>query len=428
MSIKVVTFGCRLNIVETEVIKQEAQKANLDKLDNETYIFNTCAVTEEAVRQAKQSIRKTRRENPNANIIVTGCAAQADIKQFTDMEAIDLIIGNEDKLHASSYKQLPDFGFEQYEKIRVNDIMSVKETAGHLLNSVEGKTRAFVQIQNGCDHRCTFCIIPYGRGPSRSVPIGVIVQQISNLCKNGYKEVVLTGVDLTSYGLDLPGKSNLAKLIKIILKEIPELPRLRLSSLDSIEINDSLLELLINETRIMPHIHLSLQAGDDLILKRMKRRHLRQNAIDFCTNLKKQRPEIIFGADFIAGFPTETEEMFQQTLKLVDECQITYLHVFPYSARTNTPAAKMPQVEKTIIKERAKRLRELGKEKLQLFFQSEIGKTKNILVENNNIGRTENYALTELTENFQQGTIIKAKITGYNHNRLTAIPIFEEKI
>ena len=316
--IDVVTFGCRLNTYESEVMKREAEAAGLGSLSGGAVIFNTCAVTGEAVRQARQAIRKARRENPAARIIVTGCAAQTDPASFAGMDEVDLVLGNEEKLTAHNYRALPDFGVNDTEKARVNDIMSVTETASHMVDAIEGRARAFVQVQNGCDHRCTFCIIPYGRGNSRSVPMGAVVEQVKRLAGNGYREVVLSGVDMTSYGADLPGAPRLGKLVRAILKQVPDVERLRLSSIDSIEADDDLMEAIATETRLMPHLHLSLQAGDDMVLKRMKRRHLRDDSIRFCEEVRRLRPDIVFGADVIAGFPTETEAMFENSLRIVD--------------------------------------------------------------------------------------------------------------
>ena len=344
MAVEIVTFGCRLNTYESEVMRREAEAAGLGGLDDGAVIFNTCAVTGEAVRQARQSIRKARRDRPNARIIVTGCAAQTDPASFAAMDEVDLVLGNEEKLSAQNYRALPDFGVNDTEKARVNDIMSVRETAAHMVDAIEGRARAFVQVQNGCDHRCTFCIIPYGRGNSRSVPMGAVVEQVRRLADNGYAEIVLTGVDMTSYGADLPGSPKLGRLVKTILRQVPDVRRLRLSSIDSIEADEDLLEAIAGEPRLMPHLHLSLQAGDDMILKRMKRRHLRDNSIRFCAEVRKLRPDIVFGADIIAGFPTETEAMFQNSLDIVEECGLTHLHVFPFSPRAGTPAARMPQL------------------------------------------------------------------------------------
>ena len=364
MGVEIVTFGCRLNTYESEVMRREATAAGLGELKDGAVIFNTCAVTAEAVRQAKQSIRKARRENPNARIIVTGCAAQTDPSGFSAMDEVDLVLGNEEKLKSHNYRALPDFGVNDFEKARVNDIFSVRETASHMVDAIEGRARAFVQVQNGCDHRCTFCIIPYGRGNSRSVPMGAVVEQVKRLAGNGYAEVVLSGVDLTSYGADLPGAPKLGRLVKTILRQVPDVKRLRLSSIDSIEADAELLEAIATEKRLMPHLHLSLQSGDDMILKRMKRRHLRDDSIRFCEEVRALRPDIVFGADIIAGFPTETEAMFENSLKIVEECGLTHLHVFPYSPREGTPAARMPQVRREVVKERAARLRAVGRTRL----------------------------------------------------------------
>lgn len=382
MSIEVVTFGCRLNTFESEVMREHAQKAGLD----DAILFNTCAVTSEAERQARQAIRRAIRENPNKKIIVTGCSAQVNPQTYSEMEGVSLVLGNEEKMHAKNYL---DIG--ESEPARVNDIMSITETASHLVTAFDGQTRAFIQVQNGCNHRCTFCIIPYGRGNSRSVPIGEIVSQVRMLVEQGYKEVVLTGVDVSAYGEDLPGEPTLGQMIKRLLAAVPELPRLRLSSIDAVEVDDDLLRVIAEEERLMPHMHISLQAGDDMILKRMKRRHLRQDALDFCAKVRDLRPDMVFGADIIAGFPTETDAMFQNTLDLVDEAGLTWLHVFPYSERPGTPAAKMPAVEKSIRKERAARLREAGEKQVSLLRGREQGKTRNVLMEKDNIGRTEHF-------------------------------------
>jgi len=413
---KVITFGCRLNTYESEIIKGHARDAGLDN----SVIFNTCAVTAEATRQAKQSIRRERRKNPGANIIVTGCAAQIDPIQFSNMEEVDQILGNEEKLTAKSYQ---DFGISKSERVAVNNIMSVKKTAPHLIEGFEERSRAFVQVQNGCDHRCTFCIIPYGRGNSRSVPAGEVTAQIQKLVNNGYQEVIITGVDITSYGPDLPGSPTLGTLCQSILKNVPDLKRLRLSSIDSIEADQALFDVITNEERMMPHLHLSLQSGDNMILKRMKRRHSREDSIEFCKEVLKARPDVVFGADIIAGFPTETEEMFQNSLRLVEDCNLTYLHVFPYSERDGTPAAKMPQMDKSIRKERAARLRALGEEKVEAFLSSQIGNEVSILVEkalkdqNAVLGHTEHFApakiLGNYLDNLKSGYIANARVTGY---------------
>lgn len=419
--VDILTFGCRLNAYESEVMRREAHAAGLDALAGGAVIVNTCAVTGEAVRQAKQAIRKARRENPDARIIVTGCAAQTDPDGFANMQEVDLVLGNEEKLKAHSYRALPDFGVNLFEKVRVNDIMSVTETASHMVDSIEGRARAFVQVQNGCDHRCTFCIIPYGRGNSRSVPMGAVVEQVKRLAGNGYAEVVLTGVDLTSYGADLPGSPKLGKLVTTLLRQVPDLARLRLSSIDSIEADDSLMEAIATEKRLMPHLHLSLQAGDDMILKRMKRRHLRDDSIRFCEDVRKLRPDMAFGADIIAGFPTETEAMFENSLKIVEECGLTHLHVFPFSPREGTPAARMPQVDRRIVKERAARLRTVGDKSYARHLQSLVGTRQNILVEREGLGRTEGFMLTALDRG-NPGEIIDVSISGHDGEKLIAAP------
>jgi threonylcarbamoyladenosine tRNA methylthiotransferase MtaB len=421
MGIDVVTFGCRLNTYESEVMRREAEAAGLGALKDGAVIFNTCAVTAEAVRQAKQSIRKARRENPHARIIVSGCAAQTDPAAFAAMDEVDLVLGNEEKLKAHNYRALPDFGVNDTEKVRVNDIMSVRETASHMVDAIEGRARAFVQVQNGCDHRCTFCIIPYGRGNSRSVPMGAVVEQIRRLTGNGYAEIVLSGVDMTSYGADLPGRPRLGKLVKTILREVPDVRRLRLSSIDSIEADDDLMEAIATEKRLMPHLHLSLQSGDDMILKRMKRRHLRDDSIRFCEDVRKLRPEIVFGADLIAGFPTETEEMFENSLRIVAECGLTHLHVFPFSPREGTPAARMPQVTGGAIKERAARLRAAGEASYRRHLQSLVGTQQSVLIERNGLGRTEGFTLTAI-EGGVPGDIVDATIAGHDGARLFAGP------
>ena len=419
MALDIVTFGCRLNTYESEVMRREAESAGLSALKDGAIIFNTCAVTAEAVRQAKQSIRKARRENPGARIIVTGCAAQTEPGSFTAMDEVDLVLGNEEKLRANSYRALPDFGVNDFEKARVNDIMSVKETASHMVDAIEGRVRAFVQVQNGCDHRCTFCIIPFGRGNSRSVPMGALVEQVKRLAGNGYAEIVLTGVDMTSYGADLPGAPKLGRLVKTILKQVPDVARLRLSSIDSIEADAELMEAVATEKRLMPHLHLSLQAGDDMILKRMKRRHLRDDSIRFCQDVRRLRPEIVFGADIIAGFPTETEAMFENSLSIVEECELTHLHVFPYSPRKGTPAARMPQVDRRIVKERAGRLRAAGDRAHARHLASLQGTRQSVLIERDGLGRTEGFTLTALPFG-APGEIVEATITGHDGDRLIA--------
>ena len=417
--IDVVTFGCRLNAYESEVMRREAHAAGLDALEGGAVIVNTCAVTGEAVRQARQAIRKARRANPAARIIVTGCAAQTDPSGFAAMEEVDLVLGNEEKLKSQSYRALPDFGVNLFEKVRVNDIMEVRETASHMVDAIEGRARAFVQVQNGCDHRCTFCIIPYGRGNSRSVPMGGVVEQVKRLVGNGYAEVVLTGVDLTSYGGDLPGAPRLGRLVRTLLRQVPDLERLRLSSIDSIEADGELMEMLATEKRLMPHLHLSLQAGDDMVLKRMKRRHLRDDSIRFCEDVRRLRPDIVFGADIIAGFPTETEAMFENSLKIVEECGLTHLHVFPFSPREGTPAARMPQVERRVVKERAARLREAGERAYRRHLDGLVGSRQRVLVEQDGIGRTEGFVMTALGEG-RPGEIAEVTVSGHDGDKLTA--------
>lgn len=412
MSIETLTFGCRLNAYEGEVMKAEAEKAGLDN----TIIINTCAVTSEAVRQAKQAIRKAKRDNPERRIIVTGCAAQTEARSFGDMAEVDLVIGNADKLKAESYAPIA-FGVPLNDKVQVNDIMSVRETAAHLIEGMDGRARAFVQVQNGCDHRCTFCIIPYGRGPSRSVPMGLVVEQIKKLVGNGYREVVLTGVDTTSYGPDLPGSPTLGKLVQQILRYVPDLPRLRISSIDSIEADPAFYDAIASDRRLMPHLHLSLQSGDDMILKRMKRRHSRTEALEVVAKLRGLRPDIVFGADIIAGFPTETDEMFENSLSFVTEAELTYLHVFPYSPRPGTPAARMPQVDGRIARERAARLRAVGETQYEKLALSRIGMIENVLIEKDGIGRNEQFITCSLPGHLP-GEIVSARITHFADGNL----------
>ncbi|MBX3569533.1 MAG: tRNA (N(6)-L-threonylcarbamoyladenosine(37)-C(2))-methylthiotransferase MtaB [Rhizobiaceae bacterium] len=422
MAVDIVTFGCRLNTYESEVMRREAEAAGLGALAGGAVIINTCAVTGEAVRQARQAIRKARRAQPQARIIVTGCAAQTDTDSFAAMDEVDLVLGNEEKLKAHNYRALPDFGVNDFEKARVNDIFSVRETAGHLVDAIEGRARAFVQVQNGCDHRCTFCIIPYGRGNSRSVPMGSVIEQIRRLVGNGYAEVVLSGVDLTSYGADLPGAPRLGRLVSTILRQVPDLKRLRLSSIDSIEADPELLETIGGDLRLMPHLHLSLQSGDDMILKRMKRRHLRGDSIRFCAEVRALRPDIVFGADLIAGFPTETEAMFENSLKIVEECGLTHLHVFPYSPRKGTPAARMPQVGGATIRGRAARLRAAGDAAHARHLAALVGTTQRVLVERDGLGRTEGFALVAIDRG-RPGEIVETAIAGHDGQRLvTATP------
>jgi len=411
----IITFGCRLNAYESEVMRHEAEKAGLEN----AVIFNTCAVTAEATRQARQAIRRARKENPKARIIVTGCAAQTTPEMFSEMPEVDLVLGNEEKLDAKSYR-FPDFGLGAEERVKVNDIMSVRETALHMIDGFTERTRAFVQVQNGCDHRCTFCIIPFGRGNSRSVPAGDVVEQIRRLAHNGYSEIVLSGVDITSWGADLPGRPRLGNLVRRILKAVPELKRLRLSSIDSIEADEDLMRAIAEEERLMPHLHLSLQAGDDMILKRMKRRHLRGHSIAFCEDVRKLRPDIIFGADIIAGFPTETEAMFENSLKIVEECGLTYLHVFPFSPRPGTPASRMPQLPKPVIQDRARALRAKGRERLDAFLGQEVGALRSILIETPSSGRTEHFASVKFVQRMSAGAIVRAKVTGRGSDHLEA--------
>jgi len=405
MGVELVTFGCRLNVVESEAIKYAAEAAGQDDL----VIVNTCAVTSEAVRQARQTIRKLKRERPTAKIVVTGCAAQIEPKRFAEMAEVSSVIGNESKTKQETWAALADPA-NSFERVRVSDIMAVKELSPHLVSAFEGHTRSFVEIQNGCDHRCTFCIIPYGRGNSRSVPMGAVTDQIAKLVDAGHKEAVLTGVDLTSYGADLPGTPKLGALVKSILRHVPDLKRLRLSSIDSVEADNDLIDAIATEKRLMPHLHLSLQSGDDLILKRMKRRHLRADAIRFCNDIRRQRPDIAFGADIIAGFPTETEEMFQHSLDLVDECGLAFLHVFPYSPRPGTPAAKMPQVKGDVIKERARRLREKGEAALQGHLERLVGTEQELLIERGGIGRTPCFTPVQVGNGFDAGKLLSLRI------------------
>ena len=417
MSVEVVTFGCRLNAAESEVIRREAERAGF----NDTVVVNTCAVTAEAVRQARQAIRALRRERPLAKIVVTGCAAQTEPQTFIAMAEADQVLGNAEKLSAASWAQArAAFDLEDAPKAIVNDIMAVKETAAHLVEACTGRTRAFVQVQNGCDHRCTFCIIPYGRGNSRSVAMGAVVDDVRRLIANNYREVVLTGVDVTSYGADLPGAPKLGTLVKQILKHVPEVERLRLSSIDSVEADRDLLDALAHDPRVMPHLHLSLQAGDDLILKRMKRRHTRDDAIAFCNTVRRLRPDVVFGADVIAGFPTETESMFKNSLDLVDACGLTHLHVFPFSPRPGTPAARMPQLPRDVVKERARRLRERGALALRQHLDGEVGATRRVLTESNEIGRTEHFTQVRLSLPTEPGKILDLTIATHDSRQLLA--------
>jgi threonylcarbamoyladenosine tRNA methylthiotransferase MtaB len=419
MSVELVTFGCRLNNYESDAIAQYAEAAGLE----DTVVINTCAVTAEASRQARQTIRRIARERPQARIVVTGCAAQIDPQSFAAMPEVAQVLGNDEKMKPGSWARLardsgPDFGLAESEKVVVDDIMSVRETAGHLVDGMRGRTRAFVQVQNGCDHRCTFCIIPYGRGNSRSVPMGIVVDQIRSLVESGAREAVLTGVDITSYGRDLPGEPRLGALVKAILRHVPELDRLRISSIDSVEADEDLMEALATQKRLMPHLHLSLQAGDDLVLKRMKRRHLREDAIRFCEEARRLRPDIVFGADIITGFPTEDEAMFSRSLDLVAECGLTHLHVFPFSPRPGTPAARMPQVPRAIAKERAQRLRRAGEAALLRHLNGEIGQRRSVLLEAGGIGRTEAFTPVRFRGPTRRGEIREVLITRHEGNEL----------
>ena len=410
------TLGCRLNAYETEAMREMTTEAGLSGL----VIVNTCAVTSEAVRKARQDIRRLRRQNPDATLVVTGCAAQTEPETFAAMPEVDRVIGNTEKMQAATWANMAADFVGETERVQVDDIMSVTETAGHLIDGFGTRARAYVQVQNGCDHRCTFCIIPFGRGNSRSVPAGVVVDQIKRLVDRGYNEVVLTGVDLTSWGSDLPGAPRLGDLVMRILRLVPDLARLRISSIDSIEADENLMAAIATEPRLMPHLHLSLQHGDDLILKRMKRRHLRDDAIAFCEEARRLRPDIVFGADIIAGFPTETEVAFGNSLKLVDDCGLTWLHVFPYSPRPGTPAARMPQVGGAAIKDRAARLRDIGAAAVAAHLATQQGKTHRILIENPRMGRTEQFTEVEFSTDQPEGAIITAQITGHAGARLTA--------
>jgi threonylcarbamoyladenosine tRNA methylthiotransferase MtaB len=419
MSVDVVTFGCRLNISESEVIRHEALGAGL----TDTIVINSCAVTNDAVAQARQSIRRLKRERPGAHIVVTGCAAQTQPEMFAQMAEVDRVIGNDDKMQGTAWRDARlafdgGFGLEHEQKIAVADIMAVTEMAPHLLEGFHsGLPRVFVQIQNGCDHRCTFCIIPYGRGNSRSVPMGAVVDQVRALVERGHAEIVLTGVDLTSYGHDLPGTPKLGSLIRQILRHVPELKRLRISSIDSIEADRDLIDAIADDERLMPHLHLSLQSGDDLILKRMKRRHSRADAIAFCARLRRLRPDIAFGADIIAGFPTETEAMFARSQDLVEECDLAFLHVFPYSPRPGTPAARMPQVNGTLIRDRARRLRSTGEAALRRRLATEVGATRQVLIESPTQGRTEHFVPVAISGE-APGTVRTLRVTGHDGARL----------
>jgi threonylcarbamoyladenosine tRNA methylthiotransferase MtaB len=412
--LEIITFGCRLNAFESEVMREHANAAGL----SDAVIVNTCAVTGEAVRQARQAIRKARRARPGAKIIVTGCAAQIDPERFAAMDEVDHVIGNQEKLEAETFA---GFGVEGTERVVVNDIMSVKETAAHLIEGFGSRARAYVQIQNGCDHRCTFCSIPFGRGPSRSVPAGDVVVQVRKLVERGYAEVVLTGVDITAYGKDLPGEMTLGRLVRSVLKLVPELPRLRLSSIDSVEADPALIAAIAEEERLMPHLHLSLQSGDDLTLKRMKRRHARADSVAFCDAMRRARPDIVFGADLIAGFPTETEDMFKNSLSLVDDCGLTFLHVFPFSAREGTPAARMPQVNGGVIARRAAQLRQKGVEALKLHLANAKGRRIAVLMESERQGRSADFTPVKLDAGERAGALLDAVVAGDDGAALIAV-------
>ena len=409
----VITLGCRLNTFESEVMRRHAQEAGLD----DAIIVNTCAVTGEAVRQAAQTIRRLRRETPKARIIVTGCAAQIEPERFAEMPEVDHVVGNTEKMLGEIFKGL---SLASSERVQVNDIMSVREVAPHMIDGFGSRTRAYVQIQNGCDHRCTFCIIPFGRGPSRSVPAGEVVKQVRRLVEKGYAEIVLTGVDITSYGRDLPGAATLGKLVRQVLHHVPELLRLRLSSIDQVEADADLMIALSDEERLMPHLHLSMQSGDDLTLKRMKRRHRRADAIGFCERARELRPDVVFGADLIAGFPTETEAMFESSTSIVDACDLTYLHVFSFSPRQGTPAARMPQVPGAIVKQRAAQLREKGRAVLATYLSNQRGRLVDVLVEGDGKGRTPQFAevAIEGIGSSSAGSVVRARVTSVEPARL----------
>ena len=413
-NIKFSTLGCRLNSYETESMRNMAGAVGL----NNAVVINTCAVTHQAVSKSRQEIRRLRRENPNSTLIVTGCAAQIDPMGFSKMGEVDFVLGNSEKMRPEIWSNLASGAPVESERVQVDDIMSISETASHLIDGFGTRSRAYVQIQNGCDHRCTFCTIPFGRGNSRSVPAGVVVEQIKRLVQKGYNEIVLTGVDLTSWGADLPMHPKLGNLITRILRLVPDLNRLRISSIDSIEVDEEFLDAIATERRLMPHFHLSLQHGDDLILKRMKRRHLRKDAILFCEKVRKLRPEVTFGADIIAGFPTESDEHFENSIKLVEECGLTWLHIFPYSKRDGTPAARMPQIDGRIIKSRAELLRSLGKKVRSKHLKEQIGRKHKVLMESSVLGRTEQFAEVLFSSPKQEGSIVDATISGASNSQL----------
>ena len=404
------TFGCRLNTYESEVMRGHAEKAGLSN----AIVFNTCAVTAEATRQARQAIRKARKENPHAEIVVTGCAAQTDPDMFASMPEVSRVLGNEEKLKPESWS--PSGGA----RVRVSDIMQVKRAQPNMIEALSDRSRAFAQVQNGCDHRCTFCIIPFGRGNSRSVSTADSVEQVRRLVANGYSEIVLSGVDITSWGADLEGAPKLGRLVTNILREVPDLKRLRLSSIDSIETDQELMDAMAGEERLMPHVHLSLQSGDNMILKRMKRRHAREDSIAFCNALRARRPDVVFGADIIAGFPTETDEMFENSLNIVEDCGLTYLHVFPFSPRPGTPAARMPQLEREVVKARAAKLRAIGNARLEAFLSREVGALRQVLIETKFSGRTEHFAQVKFESVMTPGAIVRARVTGKGTTHLEA--------
>ncbi len=415
---RVYTFGCRLNAYESQVMRDHAKAQGLEN----AIIVNTCAVTNEAERQGRQAIRKLRRENPDAEIIVTGCGVQIHADTYASMPEVDRVLGNVEKMQAAS------FAVTDHPKVKVGDIMTVKETAQHLISGFESRARAFIEIQNGCDHRCTFCTIPFGRGNNRSVPVAAIIEQIQILVGNNCKEVVLTGVDITGYGADLPGAPRLGSVVKRIFKLVPDLPRLRLSSIDPAEVDDDLWEVIATEPKLMPHLHISLQAGDDMILKRMKRRHLRQDVIDFCAKARDLRPNVVFGADIIAGFPTETDAMHENSCRIIEECGLAYMHVFPFSPRDGTPAARMPQVARDVVKQRAASLRALGDKSLKQLLQNQVGVAHNVLIEKDNSGRAENYmqVLVESSQKLAPGTVVQACVERVQGKTLLAKQIIKE--
>jgi threonylcarbamoyladenosine tRNA methylthiotransferase MtaB len=401
----ITTFGCRLNAYETEAMKGLAAEAGM----GDAVVVNTCAVTAEAVRQARQQVRRLRRDNPGARLVVTGCAAQTEPARFAAMPEVDVVLGNAEKLDPAAWRRL---AAGEGGRWQVGDIMAARGAPAPLIDGLGTRARAYVQVQNGCDHRCTFCIIPYGRGNSRSVPAATVVAQIARLRDRGFNEVVLTGVDLTSWGADLDGAPRLGALVAAVLRRVPDLPRLRISSIDSIEADPELVAVITGEPRLMPHLHLSLQHGDDMILKRMKRRHLRADAVAFCAEMKAARPELVLGADIIAGFPTETEAMFQNALRLVEDCGLTWLHVFPFSARAGTPAARMPQVDGAAIRERAARLRAAGAARVAAHLAAMQGRQVRLLMERPDLGRTEGFAQTRLDREAAPCAIVTARITG----------------